>query len=105
MASRSAVITEKVQPKLQRRAVLKISADERALLGPDWDEEKARELRAEIMRDMGGPLGLPPIPEAHDSKGPTLLEALGDLIGSVTELPADFGINHDFYLHGGEKQK
>lgn len=34
----------------------------------------------------------------------TLAERLGDLIGSVPELPSDMAENHDHYLHGAPKQ-
>jgi hypothetical protein len=34
----------------------------------------------------------------------TLAEQLGDLIGSVPELPADMAAQHDHYLHGAPKR-
>jgi hypothetical protein len=34
----------------------------------------------------------------------TLAEQLGDLIGSVSDLPVDMAERHDYYLHGGQKQ-
>ena len=34
----------------------------------------------------------------------TLAEQLGDLIGSVPDLPADMAAQHDHYLHGAPKR-
>ncbi|MGO8690699.1 MAG: hypothetical protein ACLQLG_13840 [Thermoguttaceae bacterium] len=34
----------------------------------------------------------------------TLAEQLGDLIGSVPDLPADMARQHDHYLHGAPKR-
>ncbi len=34
----------------------------------------------------------------------TLAEQLGDLIGSVPDLPADMAEQHDHYLHGAPKR-
>ena len=34
----------------------------------------------------------------------TLAEQLGDLIGSVPDLPADMAQQHDHYLHGAPKR-
>jgi hypothetical protein len=34
----------------------------------------------------------------------TLAEQLGDLVGSVTDLPTDMARQHDHYLHGAPKQ-
>jgi hypothetical protein len=34
----------------------------------------------------------------------TLAEQLGDLIGSVPELPTDMAAQHDHYLHGAPKR-
>ncbi len=35
---------------------------------------------------------------------PTLAEQLGDLIGSVPDLPPDMAAQHDHYLHGAPKR-
>jgi len=34
----------------------------------------------------------------------TLAEQLGDLVGSVPDLPADMAKQHDHYLHGAPKR-
>jgi hypothetical protein len=34
----------------------------------------------------------------------TLLEQLGDLVGSVPDLPTDMAEQHDHYLHGAPKE-
>ena len=34
----------------------------------------------------------------------TLAEQLGDLVGSVPELPSDMAEQHDHYLHGAPKR-
>ncbi len=36
--------------------------------------------------------------------GKTLAERLGDLIGSVPDLPSDMADQHDHYLHGAPKR-
>jgi hypothetical protein len=36
--------------------------------------------------------------------GKTLAERLGDLIGSMPELPPDMAERHDHYLHGAPKR-
>jgi hypothetical protein len=36
--------------------------------------------------------------------GKTLAERLGDLIGSVPDLPPDMAEQHDHYLHGAPKR-
>jgi hypothetical protein len=37
-------------------------------------------------------------------EGPTLLEQLSDVVGSVPELPPDMAQQHDHYLHGAPKR-
>jgi hypothetical protein len=46
---------------------------------------------------IGGDEGLPRV-------GPTLLEQLGDLVGSVPDLPPDMADQHDHYVHGSPKR-
>ena len=41
-----------------------------------------------------------PVPPARK----TLAEQLGDLIGSVPDLPSDMAEQHDHYLHGAVKR-
>lgn len=36
--------------------------------------------------------------------GKTLAERLGDLIGSVSDLPSDMAQQHDHYVHGAPKR-
>jgi hypothetical protein len=38
------------------------------------------------------------------SPGKTLAEQLGDLVGSVHDLPSDMAQQHDHYLHGAPKR-
>jgi len=38
------------------------------------------------------------------SPGKTLAEQLGDLVGSVPDLPSDMAGQHDHYLHGAPKR-
>ena len=38
------------------------------------------------------------------STGKTLAEQLGDLVGSVRDLPSDMAAQHDHYLHGAPKR-
>ncbi len=35
---------------------------------------------------------------------PTLAEQLGDVIGTVNDLPEDMAENHDHYIHGKPKE-
>jgi len=42
--------------------------------------------------------------ESLGADGPTLLEQLGDVIGTVPDLPPDMAQQHDHYLHGAPKQ-
>jgi len=42
--------------------------------------------------------------ESRAGEGPTLLEQLSDVIGSVPELPPDMAQQHDHYLHGAPKR-
>jgi hypothetical protein len=42
--------------------------------------------------------------ESTAGEGPTLLEQLSDVIGSVPELPPDMAQQHDHYLHGAPKR-
>jgi hypothetical protein len=41
---------------------------------------------------------------ARSPRRKTLAEQLGDLVGSVTDLPADMAEQHDHYLHGAPKE-
>lgn len=43
-----------------------------------------------------------PIP-AEESQRPTLLEAFGDLVGSIKGTSSDLAENHDHYAHGAPK--
>ena len=42
--------------------------------------------------------------ETLAGEGPTLLEQLGDVIGTVPDLPPDMAQQHDHYLHGAPKR-
>lgn len=42
--------------------------------------------------------------EGIAGEGPTLLEQLSDVVGSVPELPPDMAQQHDHYLHGTPKR-
>ena len=42
--------------------------------------------------------------ESTAGTGPTLLEQLSDVVGSVPELPPDMAQQHDHYLHGAPKR-
>jgi hypothetical protein len=42
--------------------------------------------------------------ENSPGEGPTLLEQLSDVVGSVPELPPDMAQQHDHYLHGAPKR-
>ena len=42
--------------------------------------------------------------ESTAGAGPTLLEQLSDVVGSVPELPPDMAQQHDHYLHGAPKR-
>ncbi|HOR29698.1 MAG TPA: hypothetical protein PLS90_09995 [Candidatus Sumerlaeota bacterium] len=56
------------------------------------------------------PEGTPVKIEVHEPApapappGSTLLDRLGDLVGSVKGLPSDFAHNHDHYIHGTPKR-
>ena len=39
-----------------------------------------------------------------ETKGKTLRERFGSLVGSVPDLPEDFADNHDHYIHGAPKR-
>jgi len=41
---------------------------------------------------------------AESPKKPTLLDDLGDLVGSIDDLPADFALNHEHYRYGTPKR-
>lgn len=43
--------------------------------------------------------------ESEDSKIPTLYERFKDVIGIANDLPEDFAINHDHYIHGTSKRQ
>ena len=59
------------------------------------DEWNGQRLRVEIeeMPVNGAQNGAPP----EDEEGPTLLEMLGDIVGSVQGMPEDLGRNHKKY--------
>jgi hypothetical protein len=40
----------------------------------------------------------------HSTSRRTLAEQLGDLIGSMPDLPTDMAAQHDHYLHGAPKR-
>lgn len=42
--------------------------------------------------------------EPVEETGPSLAERLAPFIGIADDLPPDFAINHDHYLHGARKQ-
>ncbi|MHB1035721.1 MAG: hypothetical protein ACYC35_24450 [Pirellulales bacterium] len=42
--------------------------------------------------------------EALPSEGPTLVEQLRNVIGTVPDLPPDMAEHHDHYLHGAPKR-
>ena len=48
------------------------------------------------------PIG--PLPGKTLAPEKTLAEQLGDLVGSVPDLPTDMAQQHDHYLHGSPKQ-
>jgi hypothetical protein len=64
------------------------------VLGEGADLAEGTEVRVEPVARGEGP------PEA----GPTLLEQLSDVVGSVPELPSDMAEQHDHYLHGAPKR-
>ncbi|HSU66596.1 MAG TPA: hypothetical protein VLJ39_06980 [Tepidisphaeraceae bacterium] len=39
-----------------------------------------------------------------EESGPTLYERYRDIIGTVPDLPEDFSVNHDHYIHGTPKR-
>jgi hypothetical protein len=41
---------------------------------------------------------------APNRPGPSLAEELGDMIGSIDDLPADFALNHEHYRFGTPKR-
>ena len=45
-----------------------------------------------------------PSPGKTLASGKTLAEQLGDLVGSVPDLPSDMAQQHDHYLHGAPKR-
>ena len=54
----------------------------------------------------GTEVQIEPVPEGESTldEGPTLLEQLSDVVGSVPELPPDMAQQHDHYLHGAPKR-
>jgi hypothetical protein len=67
---------------------------------PVNDPEEARDVLEKIWsRAMSVKEGAPPSKPRR-----TLAEQLGDLIGSVTDLPPDMAEHHDHYLHGAPKE-
>ena len=57
----------------------------------------------------GTPVAVEPLAEdvaavAPGQPVPTLLERFGDLVGSIKDLPEDFALNHDHYIHGTPKK-
>ncbi|HJT36107.1 MAG TPA: hypothetical protein VJ783_29055 [Pirellulales bacterium] len=67
---------------------------------PVNDSGEARDVLEKIWnRAMGAKEKPAPSPRRN-----TLAERLGDLIGSVPELPADMAEHHDHYLHGAPKE-
>ncbi len=40
----------------------------------------------------------------EDSQAPTLAELFAPFIGVIKDLPEDFAINHDHYIHGTPKK-
>ncbi len=45
-----------------------------------------------------------PAESAVTDDGPTLYDALKDIIGKAEGLPADFAAEHDHYIHGTPKR-
>ena len=45
-----------------------------------------------------------PAASAATDDGPTLYDALKDIIGKAEGLPADFAAEHDHYIHGTPKR-
>jgi predicted DNA-binding antitoxin AbrB/MazE fold protein len=43
--------------------------------------------------------------EATSEELPSLYERMKPFVGAVKGLPADYAINHDFYLHGQPKRQ
>jgi hypothetical protein len=41
--------------------------------------------------------------EPHGLKAGSFLDSIRDLIGSITDAPADMAENHDYYAHGSPK--
>ena len=58
-------------------------------------------LNAEATLPEGTEVNVEPVPGAVRR---TLAERLGDLIGSMPELPSDMAAQHDHYLHGAPKR-
>jgi len=53
----------------------------------------------------GAPVIVEPAPAPADKpQAGSLLEHLGDLVGSIEGLPEDFAENHDHYIHGAPKR-
>ncbi len=58
-------------------------------------------LDAEVTLPEGTEVNVEPVSAAARA---TLAERLGDLIGSMPELPPDMAAQHDHYLHGAPKR-
>jgi hypothetical protein len=57
-------------------------------------------LGPEVQLPEGSEVRVEPVPPPRR----TLAEQLGDLIGSVPDLPPDMARQHDHYLHGAPKR-
>jgi hypothetical protein len=53
-----------------------------------------------VVLPEGTRLRVEPLAEA----GKTLAERFGDLVGCISDLPADMAQNHDHYIHGTPKR-
>lgn len=42
--------------------------------------------------------------EKEEDTGTSLLERLGDLVGSIDDLPEDYALNHEHYRYGTPKR-
>ena len=43
-------------------------------------------------------------PASGDGEGQSMLEILGDVVGSIDDLPSDLAEQHDHYLYGTPKR-
>lgn len=62
-------------------------------------------LDEDIMLPEGTEVRIEPVTaDEQPNAGESLLKRLGDLVGSIHDLPEDFAANHDHYIHGTPKR-